>query len=721
MVPALQENIQVALQSVLLGSDWTVENYVDYLRSLYGDSVRKTGESCLSYISNIARRLSFYRLDHASLMAAFTWNVFVARPDKTEDIRKQWGNEVYELASRLAELAEIDVKTGQEAENEKLRRLILALARDIRVVFLRLIDRVHVLNVIDKYSGEDPMAVAAAARDIYAPLANRLGIGKLKSELEDLSLRIRLPEVYSDIRRRVKERSEDHALNVERIKTVIQDRLASQGIKAEIKGRIKNIDSIYKKMLAQKIGFDQVYDVIGLRIITEKPGIQECYAVLGLIHSLWKPIPHRFKDFIANPKENGYQSIHTSVIGPKGSPIEIQIRSRKMDEIAEVGIAAHWLYKESGTASGGAADKFTWLRKAMSYLTENPDPHDMLEVFKVDLFPSEVYVFTPRGDVKSLPAGSTVVDFAFSIHTEVGFRCRHGKINKKLVPLRTKLQNGDIVEIITSRNAHPTSDWLKFVRTSLARNKIRAYLRDVARDSMVKKGLDSLKRELIKQRLPVNKLLDSDEFLEVIVRLGFSASDDLYAAIGFGEISIQQVINKLVTLKAAQGKGRVEGITGDHELARPVSSVQVVSGSDIVTRFARCCEPLPGDKIVGYITRGRGITIHAADCSNLKKLGADRIVPVKWDAHDNPKYPIRLLFEGYQVAVLIREMTQIVAERNGVILSQQIETVDKKSQRVRGVLLVELPNGEVEEKLLDSLRSIPGMLQVVQSRSRKRN
>ncbi len=719
MVPALQENVQVALQSVALNSDWTVETYVDYLRSLYGDSIRKTGEPCLNYISHMARRLSFYRLDHASLMAAFTWYVFVAQPEKTEEIRKQWGNEVYELAARLAELAEIDVKTGEEAENEKIRRLIFALARDIRVVFLRLIDRVHVLSVIDKYGGEDPLVVAATARDIYAPLANRLGIGKLKNELEDLSLRIRQPEVYSDIRRRVRERSEHHALNVERIKTVIQDKLKSQGIKAEIKGRIKNIDSIYKKMLVQKISFDLVYDVIGLRIITQKPGVQECYAVLGLIHSLWKPIPHRFKDFIANPKENGYQSIHTSVIGPKGSPIEIQIRSQKMDEVAEVGIAAHWQYKDVG--AGDAAAKFTWLRKAMSYLTENPDPHDMLELFKVDLFPSEVYVFTPRGDVKSLPAGSTVVDFAFSIHTEVGFRCRHGKINKKLVPLRTELQNGDIVEIITSRNAHPTSDWLKFVRTSLARNKIRGYLRDVARDSMVKKGLDLLKKELIKQRLPVKRFLESDEFLEVVVRLGFSASDDLFAAIGFSEISIQQVINKLVTLKAAQGKTRVEGITGSLELQRPVSSVQVVSGSDIVTRFARCCEPLPGDEIVGYITRGRGITIHVVDCPNLKKLGVDRIVPVKWDAHDNPKYPIRFLFEGYEAAVLIREMTQIALERNGVIISQQIETIDKRSQKVRGVILVEMPNEEVEQKLLDSFRAIPGMLQVTQSRSRKKH
>jgi GTP diphosphokinase / guanosine-3',5'-bis(diphosphate) 3'-diphosphatase len=720
MIAALHENIQCALQSMLHTSTWTTGEYVDYLQSLYGDAKRKTGEPCLNYISQMARRLSFYKLDHASLMAAMTWSLFDTQPDKTEDIKNTWGNEVFDLAARLAELAEIDVKTGEEAENEKLRRLILALARDIRVVFLRLVDRVHVLSVIDRYGGEDALAVAIAARDIYAPLANRLGIGKLKSELEDLSLRIRSPEIYSDIRRRVRERSEHHAVNVERIKVKILEKLESQGIQAEIKGRIKNIDSIYRKMVAQKIDFDQVYDVLGIRIITEKGGVQDCYAVLGLIHSLWKPIPHRFKDFLANPKENGYQSIHTSVIGPSGTPIEIQIRSRQMDDVAEVGIAAHWRYKDAGAEINHGSEKFTWLRKAMYYLTENPNPADMLEIFKVDLFPSEVYVFTPRGDVKSLPAGSTVVDFAFSIHTDVGLRCRHGKINKKLVPLRTKLQNGDIVEIITSRNAHPNADWLKYVRTSVAKNKIRSYLREVARDSMVKQGLDSLKKELKKQRIPIKGLCESDEFREAVVRLGYSAPEDVFAAIGFGEISIQQVINRLVTVKASRSGDRPSEPPGQ-ELQRQLESVRVVSGADIVTRFARCCEPIPGDRIVGYITRGRGITIHSVDCPNLKKLGSDRIVPMRWEAGDNPTYPLRIVFEGYHIAILTREMARVVAEHNGVIISQHVETVDSRRQKVRGVLLLEMPNGNEQGRLLDGLRSISGMMRVSQSRSRKKH
>ncbi|MBN1880021.1 bifunctional (p)ppGpp synthetase/guanosine-3',5'-bis(diphosphate) 3'-pyrophosphohydrolase [bacterium] len=716
---ALKENIQRALTGTVEGSAGNVVALVEFLKDVYREQRKKSNEPYLNYLSNMARRLLDYQVDRVSFLAAMMWGMFEVCPTRVHEIRDRNGSEVFDLASRLAKLSEIDLKSSEDTEKENIRRLILALAGDIRVVFLRLLDRAHVLSVIEQFSGEDPKVCARMAREIYAPLANRLGIGKLKNELEDSSLRILEPARYSDIRRRVKERSEHNATNIERIKLQIQECLRSQGVDADIKGRIKNINSIYQKMQVQKIPFDEVYDVIGLRIITASEGIQDCYAVLGLIHSLWKPVPHRFKDFIAVPKENGYQSIHTSVIGPLGSPLEIQIRSKKMDEIAEVGIAAHWRYKETGGGHPDTADKFTWLRKVMNYLTEDPNPADMVEIFKVDMFPTEVYVFTPKGDVKSLPAGSTVVDFAFSIHSEVGFHCQHGKINKKLVPLRTKLTNGDIVEIITSRNAHPNRNWLKFVRTSAARNKIRSYLREESRDSMVKSGADILKKEFRRHRIPVIGVFDTEEFREVVERSGYSSQDDLFAALGFGEYSVQHVINRLITIRASRLKPQVP-VDKEAISDRLSGQVKVLNNAEVMTRFARCCEPMPGEKIVGYITQGRGITIHAANCASLKKLGSERKVPVVWEVNDNPEYPVRFVFEGIQMARLTQEINRVLVERGAIVLSEHVQVTDKRHNRVRGVLLLDANSVSDPDALLESLRRVPGIQKITRSRSRKK-
>jgi GTP diphosphokinase / guanosine-3',5'-bis(diphosphate) 3'-diphosphatase len=715
----LLENIQCAFRGLDSQASGSAEKCAEFLQNLYGQTTKKSGEPCLQYVSSIARRLSFYKLDYSTVMAALIWSVFQVKPEKKDDVKRECGQEVWQLASRLADLAEIDVKTSEEAENEKLRRLILALAKDVRVVFLRLIDRAHVLNVIDRYAAENPVVAATAVRDIYAPLANRLGIHRLKNELEDSSLRILKPQIYSAIRRRVKERSDHHALNMERIKNNILVRLDKENIRAEIKGRIKSIDSIYRKLKTQKIDFEQVYDVIGLRVITEKESVQDCYAVLGLIHSLWRPVPHRFKDFVANPKENGYQSIHTSVVGPKGMPIEVQIRTPKMDEVAEVGIAAHWQYKEADADTSDASEKFTWLRKAMEYLMDNPDSKDMIETFKVDMFPAEVYVFTPKGDVKSLPAGSTVIDFAFSIHTEVGFHCRHGKVNHKLVPLKTRLRNGDIVQIITSRNAHPNADWLEYVRTSAAKNKIRGYLRDVARDSMIKTGRETLLKEMKKQRIPIKGLVESDAFLELVAHLKFNAPDDLFAALGFGDYSVQQVINRLITLKATRERDLKSG-DNEADMPRTEGSVRVISGTEIVTRFARCCEPEPGEKIVGYITRGRGITIHSYDCPSLKKLGSERFVEVRWDADDNPTYPVRIRFEGYPTETLSGDILRAVSDCRAFLMSQHIEMLHKQPNRIRGILLVEIQDGNEADRLIKMLKDVDGITDVALSKTRQK-
>ncbi|MCD4653262.1 RelA/SpoT family protein [bacterium] len=714
----LQNNVYRAFQGIANLEENYIHDLLEFLKNNFSDKKRYTGESCLNYISNMARRLSGYNVDKASLVAAFTWNILELNPEGVVLLEKKFGPEVVELVTRMAKLSNINVSSTQSRETEKFRRLILALSGDIRVVFLRLMDRAHVLSVINEFQTQNPLANAQTARDIYAPLASRLGINRLKNELEDSSLKMLEPEKYLEIQLGVKERSSHHEMNVERIKMQIQSRLDEQGISATIKGRIKNINSIFKKMIIQKIRFEQVYDVIGIRIISRSNLIQDCYAVLGIIHSLWKPIPHRFKDFIAVPKENGYQSIHTSVIGPTGAPLEIQIRSSSMDVIAEVGLAAHWRYKEPGKNRLIDSEKFTWMRKVMEYLTEEPNASDIVEIFKVDMFPTEVYVFTPQGDVKSLPAGSTVVDFAFSVHSNVGHHCRHGKINNRLVPLKTVLANGDIVEIITSRKSYPHANWLTFVRTSRAKNKIRSYLRVQARDSMIKIGLETLKRELRRNRISLKGLFETEDFLEVIDRSGYLLKDDLFAAIGFNECSSQHVINRLMMIRATRFK-EDEQEAPAKESDRTPGHIKAVGGINIATRFARCCEPLPGEKIVGYVTQGRGISIHSARCRSMLKLDRNRIVNVVWEEGDEPNYPVRIIFEGYQDPSLMQDITRVVVEHRVIILSQKIETSARNQLKVRGVLMLETKFLEEVDKIMVALRQIPAIKKVSQTRSRK--
>lgn len=717
------EDLFRSIRSAFNGSaedqDGYCQELVEYLKQEYGTQNRYTHEPYLHYVGSMARRLSAYNVDRSSLTAALIWGLLEINPAYESPLRKRFGKEAVELASGLLRLSTIDLTSDRDAQKEKVRRLILALARDVRVVFLRLMDRAHVLAEIDHYPSQNPQVNARIAREVYAPLANRLGIGRLRSELENDSLKILHPRQYEDIHQNVVARSSRHEVNVERIKGIITEQIREHKIEAEIKGRVKTVNSIYRKMQAQNIDFSGVYDVIGLRVITKHEHVQDCYAVLGLIHSLWKPIPHRFKDFLAVPKENGYQSIHTSVVGPDGLPLEFQIRTAKMDYIAEVGLAAHWRYKEPGATKLGESDsKFSWMRKVMAYLTSESSNSDVVEIFKVDMFPTEVYVFTPNGDVKSLPAGSTIVDFAYSVHSEVGFHCQHGKINNRLVPLKTKLQNGDIVEIVTHRKSHPHAGWLDFVRTSTARNKIRSYLRVQARDSMIKSGSETLKRELRRHRIPIKGVFESDEFLDVVKRSGFNTSDDLFAAIGFSEYSSQHVINRLIAARVSRDQAEErESEEQVKELVKP--GVRVMTGTKIETRFARCCEPMPGEKIVGYITHGRGLTIHSAVCVNLRKLEKNRIIPVSWDKGDSPNYPERIVFEGYQDSQLLPEITRVLVEHGVVLVSQKMETVDRKHSYVRGVLLIELKSPQSIDKVLAGLRAISSIKKASQSRSRK--
>jgi GTP diphosphokinase / guanosine-3',5'-bis(diphosphate) 3'-diphosphatase len=673
------------------------------LESIYAGKTRSSGEPYLEYISGILKYLSDLNLDYHTLVAGALWNVYAL--EKTPDpIFKRFDREITDLAKRTYDIQRIEYRASVDGQIEKFRNMILAMAKDIRVVFILLADRTHVLKVIDCYPTHQPIKDAKSVRDVYAPLANRLGIGKLKLLLEDLSFKILEPEIFGTLEMQIQARRSDRDAYLESVKDLVSSKISEEKINATITGRVKHRFSIYKKMIKQHISFDEVYDVVGIRVITDS--VKSCYSVLGIIHSLWKPIPHRFKDYVAMPKNNMYQSIHTSVVGPSAFPLEVQIRTYEMNRIAEIGIAAHWRYKDE--ISQKYERKFLWLRQIMQWIQEKSDPDELMEMLRVDFFPDEVYVFTPLGDVKTLPKGSTVIDFAFQVHSDVGYHCKGGRVRSKLVPLRTKLQTGDVVEIITSPQAHPHADWLQYVKTPSARSKIRKYLREQNKTHALQIGKDVFFKALRNRKLRSREIIKSPEFEDIRTKLGFKTSDDLMAAIGFGEISVQQIINrlKIQLVKAEQldqrqlGKSRMDQ-----------NRVTVDQMPNVMLKFARCCEPLPGEEIIGYVTHGRGITIHAARCSNIRKMERERIIRADWEPDDRPAYPVRIGFRSHHHPLLLQDIMKIFNDHNVIILSQKTET-SRRKDKVRGEYVIEVQDMDNLMSVMSNLEKVPGMIGV---------
>ncbi len=683
------------------------ENYIyslkKYLEHRFGRHTRENGEPYAIYFADVVERLSHLHVDKPTILAALLWQVYHVMDNAREEIEKFFGMEVAELAERVSRLSRIDYNASQELHMEQFRNLILALAKDIRVVFVRLVDRAHVMSMIEVYPLEQPEAAARESRELYAPLANRLGIGRIKLELEDLSLKILQPEIYLDLERKISARSSDREKYLETIKTLMKTALVNESIHAEIKGRVKHLDSIHKKMLAQKISYDEVYDIVGIRVITDS--IKDCYSVLGIVHSLWKPIPKRFKDYIAVPKQNMYQSIHSSVIGPAASPLEIQIRTREMNRVAELGIAAHWQYKDH-EINRRYQEKFAWMRQAMEWLKDKNDPIQAVEMFKVDLFPDEVYVFTPMGEVRCLPKGSSVIDFAFMIHSDVGYQCKGANVNQKFVPLKTQLCNGDIVEIITSKTAKPNANWLQHVKTSHARNRIRKYLRTRARDQMIHIGKEILFKHLKKMRIRTTGILGSEAFLAVVEQFGLQSGEDLLSAVGFGELSCTQVANRL-SLKMV--KPVKQPRKSSQQLPKKQGLVSISGETDLEIRFARCCEPIPGEEIVGYITFGRGVSVHAKRCANLNKLESNRIVKADWEASDRPGYPVKITFEGHKLPGLMTRITDVLIASGAQVISHKLSEHRKAHAFIRGQIQIEITSYANLEEILREIREIPGV------------
>lgn len=668
---------------------------------------RLTGEPYIYHSLAVAEILADLHMDAATLAAALLHDVPEDTSITLQDIQAQFGNDVAKLVDgvtklkRIRELSRTRQGTLAEAQAENVRKIFLAMVDDIRVIMIKLADRLHNMRTLDVLLPEKQKRIAQETLDIYAPLANRLGIWELKWQLEDLALQHLDPQEYRRIAGLLAEKRQEREGYVQRVIAIIRNKLKEEGIAAEVTGRPKHIYSIYRKMKEKGRDFEEIYDVRGVRIIVDN--VKDCYAVLGIIHSMWRPIPGQFDDYIAMPKDNLYQSLHTAVIGPEGRPFEVQIRSWDMHRVAEYGIAAHWRYKEQVRRDLSLEAKIAWLRQESELRQEMKDASQFVESLKSDVFPERVYVFTPKGDIVDLPKGATPVDFAYYIHTEIGHRCRGAKVNGRLVPLDYQLHTGDQVEILTAKKGGPTRDWLNpqlgYIKTARAREKVRQWFKQQERAENIAQGREILEKEL--QRLG----LDQRPFEEIAKVFKYDNVDNFLAAIGYGDIAPQQIAAKLADV-VVQPQLFPEPI-----LPPPsVVGVQVKGVGDLLTRLARCCHPVPGDPIIGYITRGTGITVHHRDCPNIKNIkDTERLIEVEWGMM-REAYPVDIRIEAFDRAGLLRDVASIVADEGINMSAANVSTHADNTATIQATLLIN--NIQQLRNVLGRLESLRDVLEV---------
>jgi GTP pyrophosphokinase len=669
---------------------------------------RASGEPYLSHPLEVAHLLVGFKMDVTTVTAGLLHDVLEDTHATKDQLEREFGKEIAELVDGVTKLGKLAFSSREERQAENFRKMLIAMARDLRVIMIKLADRLHNMRTLHFLAPDKARKIAQETLDIYAPLAHRLGMANVKAELEDLALRTMHADAYVDLQRKVAKRRLEREADINQVIAIIERKLSEVGIESQIRGRPKHFYSIWKKMHDQGREFDEIYDLTAVRVLTSS--VRDCYGALGVIHSLWKPVPGRFKDFVAMPKVNMYQSLHTTVIGPEGEPVEIQIRTWEMHRIAEDGIAAHWLYKEKKTGKDKLDDSLLWLRQLMETQQDTKDPQEFLDSVRVDLFPDEVYVFTPKGDVKALPEGATPIDFAYGVHTKVGEHTVGAKVNGKLVPLRYVLRQGDIVEIITSPSQHPSRDWLKIVKSTRARAKINQWLKVEERARSIELGREMFEREAKKYRLNSAALLGGDEINRVAADLGYPAVDDLLAGVGYGKASVHQLLNKLTP------GGLIEPAERPRTTAtRPKAEqgVRIRGVEDLLVRFAKCCNPLPGDQIVGFITRGRGLTVHARDCLTVAKsvLDRERIIDVEWDVEEPAKRPVRVaVYIGRDRPGLLSEITGAIGGKNGNITKAEVTVTDDR----RGInkFVIEVADLSQLQDIMTAIREVPDVINV---------
>ncbi|MGQ0508296.1 MAG: RelA/SpoT family protein [Myxococcaceae bacterium] len=662
-----------------------------YSAKVHQGQLRKSGEPYLIHPLEVAGILAQLKLDEASIVTGLLHDTIEDTLATAEELTELFGPEVAQLVDGVTKLSKFSASatlSQEEKQAENFRKMIIAMAQDIRVILVKLADRTHNMRTLDHMKEEKQQRIAQETLDIYAPLANRLGISWIKAELEDLSLRYLKPQEYLDLEEKLNRRKKEREKYIEDVVSLIQTKLKERNLNGVVTGRFKHIYSIFKKMKVQGVDFDQIHDVIAFRLIM--PTVPSCYEALGLIHQLWKPVPGRFKDFIAIPKPNMYQSLHTTVIGPLSERVEVQIRTEEMHKIAEEGIAAHWAYKEGRATISKDDEKFAWLRQLMEWQQDLKDPKEFLETVKVDLFTDEVFVFTPKGDVRSLPRGATPVDFAYAIHSDVGGRCVGAKVNGKIVPLRYKLKNGDQVEVLTSPQAHPSKDWLTFVKTSRAQQKIRAFIKQQQRDKSLQLGRELTDKEFRRFALNLNKLVKGGDLKQICEDMGFRTEDDLLVAIGYGKVAPIQLIQRFIPAEqiadaepkprndgngTADSNSGIPGLSRVTEMAKKLvgrqkaNGVQIGGVDDVLVRFGRCCNPVPGDPIAGFITRGSGVTVHTVGCEKALATDPDRRVEVQWNVSGDFKRPVTLRVLTADRPGLLADISNTFSKK-GVNISQ---------------------------------------------------
>jgi len=675
--------------------------------------VRLSGEPYLNHPLEVAGILTQLKLDVASVATGLLHDTVEDTLTNLNDIRGSFGEEIASLVDGLTKISRVSLQASADGQAENFRKMILAMVKDIRVILIKLADRLHNMRTLTYHSPEKQVEIAQETLDIYAPLAHRLGIDWIKSELEDLAFQYLHPDIHQEIQRKIAKKEKERSRYVDEVRRTLMKKLYENRIEAEVTGRLKQIYSIYQKMKVENIDFDQVFDITAFRVIVDT--IKECYDVLGTIHSIWKPIPGRFKDYVGLPKENLYQSLHTTVIGPYGARIEIQIRTHEMHRIAEEGIAAHWKYKEGKVLEEADDKRFTWLRQLLEWQRDLKDDAEFIESVRVDLFPNEVYVFTPKGAVKQFPLGATPIDFAYSIHSDVGNHCVGAKVNGKIVPLKYELQSGNTIEIMTSPNAKPSRDWLKFTKTSRAKTKIRQWFTTEEREKSITLGREILEKEFRKFDLQQAKLIKSGELTRVAGEFSYQGVDDLIAAVGYGKITANQIIGKLLPQekleqqKEEQQEGRLKHFI--QKLTRGPKDALLIKGVDnVMVRYAGCCNPLPGDKVVGFITRGRGVTIHTADCQNVMDDDPHRKVEVEWDSTKEYSYPVRIRVYSEDKKGLLAEISASLSSHEANITNARVETTDDR--KAIGTFEVEIRDLNHLRRVFRGLEKIKGVRRV---------
>jgi len=700
---------------------------VDLIRRAYDFSarahegqVRRSGEPYLRHPLAVAEVLATLKLDVPAIVAGLLHDTVEDTVCTREQIEEEFGKNIARLVDGVTKIGQIHFKSYEEKQAENFRKMLISMADDVRVILIKLADRLHNMRTLEHLSPAHQQKVAQETLEIYAPLANRLGIGWMKAELEDLCFKALKPDICAALAERVAQQVEEREQYIQEVIGVVRAKLAEHGLVGEMAGRSKHLFSVYQKMEKQGVSFEEVYDLTAIRVITDTQ--MNCYAIMGLIHSLWRPVPGRFKDYIGVPKSNRYQSLHTTVVGPKGEHVEFQIRTHEMHRIAQEGIAAHWTYKEHGEIDETEKRVFTWLRQLLESHQDLTDNRQFMESVKLDLYSDVVYVFTPKGAVKELVKGATPIDFAYAIHTEVGDHCSGAKVNGKMVPLKHQLRSGDTVEVVTASTQVPHRDWLKFVKTPRAKNKIKHWLRVEEAKRSLEVGKRLLERELRRHDAALGPLLKTSRIQDVAKESGLPGVDELFTAIGYGRISAIHVANRLC---AEEGGRSVAGAVAEAEEkagAKRVPTadekgVKVKGVHDLMMHLSKCCEPVPGDRIIGYITRGRGLTIHTADCPNLDALDYDkaRLVEVDWDTTQATTVSVKISVLTLDKPGMLANVSAAVTNAEANISRAEITT--REDRKALLDFIVEVQNTAHVDRLLKAIEKIDGVLQARRVRS----